>query len=245
MTARSSPTARTAQSVLPRSRWKRLRVKLSTKPSSCRAVCIQRPDTQRIYGFFANSQSSRPAPYTETYASACRCPADPTRTATSAKHPGSRAAGAGQTCLCPANRKNGHASAADHVGAAAAYHSDRAIGRKCTASAHGGCTHPARPEATTERIGTHTAGAGPSRLCPASRKGGCPSAIDHARAAARASCCAIRAVDREYATPTHGGCANTLCAKTTPKCANRTGTRPSRLCKASKEIPRRKIVCAG
>ena len=141
--------------------------------------------------------------------------------------------------------KNGHASAADHVGAAAAYHSDRAIGRKCTASAHGGCTHPTRPEATTERIGTHTAGAGPSRLCPASRKGGCPSAIDHARAAARASCCAIRAVDREYATPTHGGCANTLCAKTTPKCANRTGTRPSRLCKASKEIPRRKNRLRG
>ena len=146
--------------------------------------------------------------------------------------------------LCPASCKGCRVS---HVGTAVGVSGFTicVIDRKYAAPAHGGCTHPARPEATTERIGTHTAGAGPSRLCPASRKGGCPSAIDHARAAARASCCAIRAVDREYATPTHGGCANTLCAKTTPKCANRTGTRPSRLCKASKEIPRRKIVCAG
>ncbi len=91
---------------------------------------------------------------------------------TAAEHTDTRTAGTGPTCLCSANRKIGHASAADHVGAAAAaaYHSDRAIGGKYAATAHGRCAHPARTATVTERTATSAAGAGPQRLCSATRK---------------------------------------------------------------------------
>ena len=93
-----------------------------------------------------------------------RC-AHPTRTATSAKRLGSRTARADPTCLCPANRKSSHNSAANHAGAVtiAALHSDRTIGRKCTA-------HSARTAAAAARISDHAAGAGATRVCAAGKE---------------------------------------------------------------------------
>ena len=108
----------------------------------------------------------------------------PTGTATAAEHTGTYTAGTGPSCLCPANCKNGHTSVTDHVGAAAAYHSDRAIGGKYAATAHGRCAHPARTATVTERTATSAAGAGPQRLCSANRKNGHASAADHVGAAA-------------------------------------------------------------
>ena len=95
----------------------------------------------------------------------------PTGTATAAEHTGTYTAGTGPSCLCPANCKNGHTSVTDHVGAAAAYHSDRAIGGKYAATAHGRCAHLVRTEAAAERTSAHTTGAGTTRVCSASCKG--------------------------------------------------------------------------
>ena len=111
----------------------------------------------------------------------------PTGTATAAEHTGTYTAGTGPSCLCPANCKNGHTSVTDHVGAAAAYHSDRAIGGKYAATAHGRCAHPVRTEAAAERTSVHAAGADPSRLCPASHKGDRVSTTNHAGTAGGAA----------------------------------------------------------
>ena len=131
---------------------------------------------QRIRGFFRKCTAGAicpAAPRAGITARTNRRATHPARCDAAAEHTDTRTAGTGPTCLCPTNRKIGRVSAANHVGAAAtaAYHSDRAIGRKCTASAHGRCAHPARTATVTERTATSAAGAGQTCLCPANRKG--------------------------------------------------------------------------
>ena len=157
----------------------------------------------------------------------------PTGTATAAEHTGTYTAGTGPSCLCPANCKNGHTSVTDHVGAAAAYHSDRAIGGKYTTPAHGRCWHPVRTKAAAEHTSPHTAGTGPTHLCPANRRGDCGSTICN--------------TGRKYTTSAHERCTHPDRTETAAeRIDNHTaGARPSRLCPTSKEIPRRETVCAG
>ena len=163
----------------------------------------------------------------------------PTGTATAAEHTGAYTAGTGPSCLCPANCKNGHISVTDHVGAAAAYHSDRAIGRKCTASAHGRYTHPVRTKAAAARISDHAAGAGPPRLCSADRKNSYDGTVDHAGTVTTAGPHSDRAIDGKYAATAHGRCAHPARSEAAAERtnANTAGTGATRVCAAGKEIP--------
>ncbi len=173
----------------------------------------------------------------------------PTGTATAAEHSIAHAAGAAPSHLCPADRKRSRTSAANHVGAAAtaAYHSDRAIGGKYTASAHGRYTHPTRTEAAAERTSAHATGTGPSCLCSASHKGGRVSTVNHAGTAAGAASHSDHANGRKYTASAHERYTHPVRSKAAAERTNvsATGAGPSRLCQAVKEIPRRKNVCAG
>ncbi len=171
----------------------------------------------------------------------------PTGTATAAEHTGAYTSGTGPSCLCPANCKNGHISVTDHVGAAAAYHSDRAIGGKYAATAHGRCAHPVRTESAAERTSVHAAGADPSRLCPASHKGDRVSTTNHAGTAGGAASHSDHANGRKYTSSAHGERAYTTGTAEATKYlhANVAGAGATRVCAAGKEILRRKNVCAG
>ena len=172
----------------------------------------------------------------------------PTGIKAAAERTSTRTAGAGPPCLCPANRKNGHASAANHVGTAKGTVSyDRTNRRKCAAPAHGRCAHPVRTGAAAERTSDHAAGAGPPCLCSASHKGGRVSTVNHAGTAARMSCCAVRAIDREYAASAHGGYTHPARSKAAAERTNVSAARAREtcVCAAGKEIPRRETVCAG
>ena len=171
----------------------------------------------------------------------------PTGTATAAEHTGTYTAGTGPSCLCPANCKNGHTSVTDHVGAAAAYHSDRAIGGKYAATAHGRCAHLVRTEAAAERTSVHAAGADPSRLCPASHKGDRVSTTNHAGTAGGAASHSDHANGRKCTASAHERCTRPDRTETAtkPPGTHSTRTGPTRPRQADKEIPRRKTGCAG
>ena len=171
----------------------------------------------------------------------------PTGTATAAERTGTYTAGTGPSCLCPANCKNGHTSVTDHVGAAAAYHSDRAIGGKYAATAHGRCAHLVRTEAAAERTSVHAAGADPSRLCPASHKGDRVSTTNHAGTAGGAASHSDHANGRKCTASAHERCTRPDRTETAtkPPGTHSTRTGPTRPRQADKEIPRRKTGCAG
>ena len=172
----------------------------------------------------------------------------PTGTKAAAEHTDTRTAGAGPTCLCPANRKNSHASAADYVGTAKGTVShDRTNRRKCAAPAHGRCAHPIRTEAAAERTSDHATGAGPSHLCPAGRKRSRASTVNHAREAATAAYHSERAIGGKHAASAHERYTypdRTEAAAEHPS-VHYTRTVPTRLYQTGKEIPRRTAVCAG
>ena len=159
----------------------------------------------------------------------------PTGIKSAAERTGTSAAGTGPPCLCSANRKNSQASAANHVGAAAvaAYHSDRAIGGKYVTPTHGGYTHPTRAATAAEQTDTSATGTGASRLCPANRKGDCGSTICD--------------TERKYTTSAHERCTHSARSKAAAERTNvnAAGARSPCLCPTCKEIPRRKIICAG
>ena len=173
----------------------------------------------------------------------------PTGIKAAAERTSTRTAGTGSTCLCSANCKNGHASDADHVGAAtaAAYHSDRTNRRKCAAPAHGRCAHPVRTEAAAERTSDHAAGAGPPCLCPASRKRERNSTIKHAGAVKSAAPYISHIISRKHTASAHERYTHPARSKAGAERTNVSAarTRPPRPCQADKEISRRKTVCAG
>ncbi len=212
---------------------------------------IQHPACRRISGFFCGAAGAvRPAaPCAGITARTNRRAAYPVRCNAAAEHIDTRSAGTGPTCLCSANRKKRPRQRRRSRRAAAAYHSDRAIGRKMhRVSARRILTHPTRPEATIiERIGTHTAGAGLSKSMSSKRKASGAPAPSIMPEQPRERHVVRSAPLTENATPTHGGCANTLCAKINAKAAPISTQEQGRRAYVQRvqEIPRRKIVCAG